>query len=174
MKPIYTFLFALFTIVVVAQPTASESDHVYALDVSTGSCQSPVSSSSSSDISANIITSSLSVSCLSDFSPSSYSAIWLSVVAPGSGKLTFETGRSSSSAVNLFTSLYSKNQNDEYAEVLCQTNQISAITASDLTPWETYYLQLVDHDDYAYGGSSNITKGFYACAWDSEPLSHSV
>lgn len=174
MKSIYIYLFTLSTILVVAQPTASESDHVYTLDVSTESCQSPVSSSSSSDISANIITSSLSVSCLLDFSPSSYSAIWLSVVAPGSGKLTFETGRSSSAAHNVFTSLYSKNQNDEYAEVLCQGNDISAITASDLTPGETYYLQLVDYDDYGYDSSRNIVKGFYACAWDSESLSHSV
>jgi len=173
MKSIYIYLFTLSTILVVAQPTASESDHVYTLDVSTGSCQSPVSSSSSSDISANIISSSLPVSCI-DSSPSSYSAIWLSVVAPDSGKLTFETGRSSSTAHNVFTSLYSKNQNDEYAEVLCQDNHISAITASDLTPGETYYLQLVDYDDYAYGGSFGIEGGFYACAWDSESLSHSV
>ena len=38
---------------------------------------------------------------------------------------------------------------------------------------ETYYLQLVDYDDYRYGGSSQITNGFYACAWDPESLSHS-
>ncbi|MGB2404985.1 MAG: hypothetical protein ACPIA1_06535 [Flavobacteriaceae bacterium] len=172
MKSIYIYLFTLSTILVFAQPTASESDHVYALDVSTGSCQSPVSSSSSSDISANIISSSLPVSCTVS-SSSSYSAIWLSVVCPNSGKLSFRTGRSSTTAFNVYTTLYSKNQNDEYAEVLCQNKQISAITASNLSPGETYYLQLVDYDDYRYGGSSQITNGFYACAWDPESLSHS-
>jgi len=174
MKSIYIYLLTLSTILVAAQPTASESDHVYALDVSTGSCQSPVSSSSSSDISANIITSTLPLSCLASFSPSSYSAIWLSVVAPDSGKLSFVTGRSSTRAHNIYTSLYSKNQNDEYNEVLCQSNQISAVTASNLSPGETYYLQLVDHDDYGYGGSRHLEGGFYACAWNPEPLSHAV
>jgi len=47
------------------------------------------------------------------------------------------------------------------------------LTASNLSPGETYYLQLVDYDDYRYGGSSQITNGFYACAWDPESLSHS-
>ena len=166
MKPIYTFLFMLFTIVAVAQPTASQSDHVYALEVSAGSCQSPVSSSSSSDISANLITSSLGVSCVSG-GGASYYAIWLSVVAPDSGKLSFVTGRSSTYAFNIYTTLYSKNQNDEYTEVLCQHNDISTVTASNLSPGETYYLQLVDFDDYRYD-SKEIEKGFYACAFDPD------
>ncbi|MGB2398724.1 MAG: T9SS type A sorting domain-containing protein [Flavobacteriaceae bacterium] len=174
MRPIYTLLFTLATIVAVSQPTASESDHVYALDVSIGSCQSPVSSSSSSDISANIITSYLPMSCASGYLLPSYSAIWLSVVAPDSGKLSFKTGRSSTARGNVHTTLYSKNQNDEYTEVLCQGSQLSAVTASNLTPGQTYYLGLADLDDHRYGGSGGIERGFYACAWDPESLSHSV